>query len=93
MVGGRTAEKSTANIEMADALKKFIPQHYKCMAGYKLFFVSAEKFLICSTVHTNKHIMDVTLNDLYANYRKKLCQKGCGVYCTVSASLLVEKPA
>jgi hypothetical protein len=25
-------------------------------------------------------------------YRKKLCQKGCGVYCAVSASLLVEKP-
>ena len=52
----------------------------------------AGKFLICSMVHTDKHIMDVTLDDLYANYRKKLCQKGCGVYCTVSASLLVEKP-
>jgi hypothetical protein len=37
--------------------------------------------------------MDVTLDDLYANYRKKWCQKSCGVYCTVSASLLVEKPA
>ena len=44
-------------------------------------------------VHTDKHIMDVTLDDLYANYRKKSCQKGCGVYCAVSASLLVEKPA
>ena len=43
-------------------------------------------------VHTDKHIMDVTLDDLYANYRKKSCQKGCGVYCAVSASLLVEKP-
>jgi hypothetical protein len=63
------------------------------MAGHKLFFVSAQgKFWICSTVYTNKHIMDVTLDDLYANYRKKLCQKGCGDYCTVSASLLVEKP-
>jgi hypothetical protein len=28
-----------------------------------------------------------------SNYRKKLCQKGCRVYCAVSASLLVEKPA
>ena len=66
---------------------------WRCMAGYKLFFVSAQgKFLICSMVHTDKHIMDVTLDDLYANYRKKLCQKGCGVYCAVSASLLVEKP-
>ena len=43
-------------------------------------------------VHTNKHIMDVTLDDLYANYKKKSCQEGCGVYCAVSASLLVEKP-
>jgi MoaA/NifB/PqqE/SkfB family radical SAM enzyme len=67
---------------------------WTCMAGYKLFFVSAQgKFWICSMVHTDKHIMDVTLDDLYANYRKKSCQKGCGVYCAVSASLLVEKPA
>ena len=43
-------------------------------------------------VHTDKNIMDVTLDDLYANYRKKSCQEGCGVYCAVSASLLVEKP-
>ena len=43
-------------------------------------------------VHTDKHIMDVTLDDLYANYRKKACQEGCGVYCAVSASLLVGKP-
>jgi MoaA/NifB/PqqE/SkfB family radical SAM enzyme len=66
---------------------------WTCMAGYKLFFVSAQgKFWICSMVHTNKDIMDVTLDDLYANYRKKSCQEGCGVYCAVSASLLVEKP-
>ena len=63
------------------------------MAGYKLFFVSAQgKFWICSMVHTDKHIMDVTLDDLFANYKKKSCQEGCGVYCAVSASLLVEKP-
>ncbi len=43
-------------------------------------------------VHTDKHIMDVTLDDLYANYRKKSCQEGCGVYRAVNASLLVEKP-
>jgi MoaA/NifB/PqqE/SkfB family radical SAM enzyme len=66
---------------------------WTCAAGYKLFFVSAQgKFWICSMVHTNKHIMDVTLDDLYANYKKKSCQEGCGVYCAVSASLLVEKP-
>jgi MoaA/NifB/PqqE/SkfB family radical SAM enzyme len=66
---------------------------WTCAAGYKLFFVSAQgKFWICSMVHTNKHIMDVTLDDLYGNYKKKSCQEGCGVYCAVSASLLVEKP-
>ena len=66
---------------------------WTCAAGYKLFFVSAQgRFWICSMVHTNKHIMDVTLDDLYANYKKKSCQEGCGVYCAVSASLLVEKP-
>jgi MoaA/NifB/PqqE/SkfB family radical SAM enzyme len=66
---------------------------WTCVAGYKLFFVSAQgKFWICSMVHTDKHIMDVTLDDLYANYCKKSCQEGCGVYCAVSASLLVEKP-
>jgi MoaA/NifB/PqqE/SkfB family radical SAM enzyme len=66
---------------------------WTCTAGYKLFFVSAQgKFWICSMVHTDKHIMDVTLDDLYANYRKKECQKGCGVYCAVSTSLIVQNP-
>lgn len=44
-------------------------------------------------VKTEKDIMDITLEDLYANYRKKDCQNGCGVYCAVSTSLLVENPA
>jgi MoaA/NifB/PqqE/SkfB family radical SAM enzyme len=67
---------------------------WTCMAGYKLFFVSAQgKFWICSMVHTEKHILDVTPEDLYANYRKKSCQQGCGVYCAVSTSLLVQNPA
>lgn len=43
-------------------------------------------------VKTDKHIMDITLDDLYANYRKKPCQAGCGVYCAVSTSLLVANP-
>jgi hypothetical protein len=63
------------------------------MAGYKLFFVSAQgKFWECSMVKTEKHIMDIALDDLYANYRKKPCQVGCGVYCAVSTSLLVDQP-
>jgi hypothetical protein len=61
------------------------------MAGYKLFFVSAQGNSGSAARHTDKHIMDVTLNDLYANYRMKSCQEGCGVYCAVSDSLLVEK--
>jgi MoaA/NifB/PqqE/SkfB family radical SAM enzyme len=66
---------------------------WTCTAGYKLFFVSAQgKFWECSMVHTDKHIMDVTLADLYLNYRKKSCQEGCGVYCAVSTSLLVQQP-
>src|SRR3982750_126031 len=69
------------------------PHEWTCMAGYKLFFVSAQgKFWICSMVPTAKHIMDVTLDDLYANNRKKSCQAGCGVYCAVSSSLLVQNP-
>ncbi|HEV2096970.1 MAG TPA: radical SAM protein [Chthoniobacterales bacterium] len=70
------------------------PTEWTCLAGYKLFFVSAQgKFWICSMVHTDKHILDVTLADLYANNRKKACQEGCGVYCAVSTSLMVQKPA
>jgi hypothetical protein len=56
------------------------PTEWTCMAGYKLFFVSAQgKFWECSMVKTEKHIMDITLDDLFANYRKKPCQAGCGV--------------
>src|SRR5207244_8836954 len=66
---------------------------WTCMAGYKLFFVSAQgKFLICSMVHTDKQIMDVTLDHSTQTTARKLCLKGCRVYCAVSASLLVEKP-
>ena len=66
---------------------------WTCTAGYKIFFVSAQgKFWLCSMQHTDKHIMDVTSDDLFANYRKKACQDGCGVYCAVSTSLLYEKP-
>jgi MoaA/NifB/PqqE/SkfB family radical SAM enzyme len=66
---------------------------WTCTAGYKIFFVSAQgKFWLCSMQHTDRHILDVTPEDLYANYRKKSCQDGCGVYCAVSTSLLYEKP-
>jgi hypothetical protein len=91
---GEKIHTSEAILNYQRSLLRGEQVEWTCMAGYKLFFVSAQgKFWICSMVHTDKHIMDVTLDDLYANYRKKSCQKGCGVYCAVSASLLVEKPA
>src|ERR1044071_2551910 len=90
---GEKIHSSEAILSYQRSLLRGEPVEWTCVAGYKLFFVSAQgKFWICSMVHTDKHIMDVTLDDLYANYRKKSCQDGCGVYCAVSASLLVEKP-
>ena len=90
---GEKIHTSEAILKYQRSLLRGERVEWTCMAGYKLFFVSAQgKFWICSMVHTDKHIMDVTLDDLYANYRKKSCQEGCGVYCAVSASLLVEKP-
>jgi MoaA/NifB/PqqE/SkfB family radical SAM enzyme len=90
---GEKIHTSEAILKYQRSLLRGEHVEWTCMAGYKLFFVSAQgKFWICSMVYTDKHIMDVTLDDLYANYRKKSCQEGCGVYCAVSASLLVEKP-
>src|SRR5881397_2931411 len=90
---GEKIHTNEAILKYQKSLLRNEPVEWTCTAGYKLFFVSAQgKFWICSMVHTDKHIMDVTLDDLYANYRKKSCQEGCGVYCAVSASLLVEKP-
>jgi hypothetical protein len=90
---GEKIHTSEAILDYQRSLLRGEHVEWTCAAGYKLFFVSAQgKFWICSMVHTNKHIMDVTLDDLYANYHKKSCQEGCGVYCAVSASLLVEKP-
>jgi MoaA/NifB/PqqE/SkfB family radical SAM enzyme len=91
--GGEKIHTSEAILNYQRSLLRGEHVEWTCAAGYKLFFVSAQgKFWICSMVHTNKDIMDVTLEDLYANYQKKSCQEGCGVYCAVSASLLVEKP-
>jgi hypothetical protein len=90
---GEKIHTSEAILDYQRSLLRGEHVEWTCAAGYKLFFVSAQgKFWICSMVHTDKHIMDVTLDDLYANYKKKSCQEGCGVYCAVSASLLIEKP-
>ena len=91
---GEKIHTNEAILQYQKSLLRNEPVDWTCTAGYKLFFVSAQgKFWECSMVHGEKHIMDVTLDDLYANYRKKSCQAGCGVYCAVSTSLLVQKPA
>jgi hypothetical protein len=84
---GEKIHTSEAILEYQRSLLRGERVEWTCAAGHKLFFVSAQgKFWICSMVHTNKQ------DDLYANYKKKSCQEGCGVYCAVSASLLVETP-
>ncbi len=91
---GEKIHTNEAVLDYQLSLLNGTPTEWTCMAGYKLFFVSAQgKFWECSMVKTEKHIMDITLEDLHANYRKKPCQVGCGVYCAVSTSLLVENPA
>ncbi|HEV3408803.1 MAG TPA: radical SAM protein, partial [Chthoniobacterales bacterium] len=91
---GEKIHTSRAILDYQLSLLRGERTEWTCMAGYKLFFVSAKgKFWECSMRKTDMHIMDVTLDDLYANYRKKPCQEGCGVYCAVSTSLLVQNPA
>jgi MoaA/NifB/PqqE/SkfB family radical SAM enzyme len=91
---GEKIHTNEAILQYQKSLLRNEPVDWTCTAGYKLFFVSAQgKFWECSMVHGEKHIMDITPEDLYANYRKKSCQAGCGVYCAVSTSLLVQKPA
>src|SRR5213075_3265321 len=91
---GEKIHTNEAILQYQKSLLRNEPVDWTCAAGYKLFFVSAQgKFWECSMVHGDKHIMDVTPEDLHANYRKKSCQAGCGVYCAVSTSLLVQKPA
>ena len=90
---GEKIHTNEAILQYQKSLLRNEPVDWTCTAGYKLFFVSAQgKFWECSMVHGDKHIMDVTPEDMHANYRKKSCQAGCGVYCAVSTSLLVQKP-
>lgn len=68
-------------------------QEWVCAGGFKLFFVSAKgKFFECSMRHTERDIMDMTLEDLKAYHRRKECQNGCGVYCVVGVSMFRDNP-
>jgi MoaA/NifB/PqqE/SkfB family radical SAM enzyme len=90
---GEKIHTSEAILNYQRSLLRNEPVEWTCAAGYKLFFVSAQgKFWECSMKHSDKHIMDITPEDMLANYRKKPCQEGCGVYCAVSTSLLVQNP-
>jgi hypothetical protein len=45
-----------------------------CIAVYKYFFVSLTgKFWLCSQVRTERHILDITREDLLGYNRKKSC--------------------
>src|SRR2546430_14540883 len=76
--------------------KKMLRQEqieWTCIAGYKYFFVSSTgNFLVCSQVRTERHILEITREDLLGYNRKKDCQARCGVYCTAQASLAVSHP-
>lgn len=69
------------------------PVEWTCVAGYKYFFVSSTgRFWLCSQVRTDRHILEITPQDLLAYAGPKDCQAGCGVYCTVDTSLKVSHP-
>ena len=69
------------------------PVEWTCIAGYKYFFVSSRgKFWPCSQLRTERHILEITREDLLSYNRKKSCQAKCGVYCTAEASLAVNHP-
>jgi len=90
---GERIHTSEAILRYQLSLLRGEPVDWTCAAGYKIFFVSARgRFWPCSMVHTDQHILDVTLDDLHAHYHKKACQEGCGVYCAVSTSLIIERP-
>lgn len=93
----RRGERIHTNWAILEYQKRMLrqqPQDWTCVAGYKYFFVSAMgKFWPCSQVRTDRDIMTMTPEDLVAYDTKKDCQSGCGVYCTVDASLVLNNPA
>lgn len=97
----RDAKRRGVPIHTSDALLRYQlslvrgePVEWTCTAGFKIFFVSAQgKFWLCSMRPTERHILDVTPEELRANYRKKSCQDGCGIYCAVATSMAYESPA
>src|SRR5207247_10247157 len=89
-------QKSHSSLNLFAYKKKMLrqePVEWSCIAGYKYFFVSSTgKFWLCSQVRTERHILEITREDLLGYNRKKDCQAKCGVYCTAEASLAVSHP-
>jgi MoaA/NifB/PqqE/SkfB family radical SAM enzyme len=92
----RSGEKIHSSWNLFAYQKKMLrqePVEWTCIAGYKYFFVSSTgKFWLCSQVRTERHILEITREDLLGYNRKKDCQARCGVYCTAQASLAVSHP-
>jgi MoaA/NifB/PqqE/SkfB family radical SAM enzyme len=91
---GETIHVASAIIDYQRKLIENEPVDWTCLAGYKYFFVSAKgEFWQCSMNRApNTPLMDVTPEMLKTYNRKKSCQKGCGVYCTVGESLFNNHP-
>lgn len=69
------------------------PFEWTCAGGYKTFYVSAlGYFAECSMRPALVPIMEVTREMMRPYLRQKRCQAGCGVYCTVNASVFYERP-
>jgi MoaA/NifB/PqqE/SkfB family radical SAM enzyme len=92
----RSGQKIRSSWNLLTYQKKMLRQEpidWTCIAGYKYFFVSSTgKFWLCSQVRTERHILEITPEDLLGYNRKKNCQARCGVYCTAEASLAVSHP-
>ncbi|MDQ6938925.1 MAG: radical SAM protein [Verrucomicrobiota bacterium] len=80
-------------IRYQKAMLRKEPMEWTCTAGYKYFYVSAKgKFWLCNQVRTERHILEMTPEDLLAYNKKKSCQANCGVYCIVDTSHKVNNP-
>src|SRR5213595_3501608 len=92
----RSGQKIHSSWNLFAYQKKMLRQEqieWTCIAGYKYFFVSSTgKFWLCSQVRTERHILEITREDLLSYNKKKSCQARCGVYCTVETSLFVNHP-
>src|SRR4029077_10766054 len=92
----RSGEKIHSSWNLFAYQKKMLrqePIEWNCIAGYKYFFVSSTgKFWLCSQVRTERHILEITREDLLGYNRKKDGQAGWGVYCHAQASLAVSHP-